>query len=125
MQNIEKSLQAALSIEGALAACLGDWKSGMCMGFVGINNPAFPNEKLELAVAGNTEVIKAKMKAAQLLDLKEDIEDILITLGSQYHLIRLAKSVDGLFFYLVLDRTNSNLALARLKLTQIEKALEF
>jgi hypothetical protein len=124
MQKIEDSLIQALAIDGALGVALGDWKSGMCLGFKGTNSSAFPESKLELAVASNTEVIRAKMRAIESLKLTEEIEDILIVLRTQYHLIRLTKTVSGLFFYLALDREKSNLALARIKLNQIEADLK-
>ena len=47
----------------------------------------------------------------QLLDLKETIDDILITLGEQYHLLRPVRKQDGLCLYFVLDKAKSNLAL--------------
>ena len=123
MQKIQDSLVKALTIEGALGVALGDWKTGMCLGFKGTNTPAFPEKDLELAVAGNTEVIRAKMRVAESLKLKDRIEEILIILETQYHLMRLTKSINGLFFYLALDREKGNLALARIKLNQIENEL--
>jgi hypothetical protein len=75
---------------------------------------------------GNTEVVRAKMRTMESLRLDDTIEDILITLNKQYHLIRLLKSSrneQGLFLYLVLDRAKSNLALARHNLRRIEADL--
>lgn len=123
MNNIHETLQAALALDGALGVALGDWKTGMCLGFAGTDTPDFPLANLELAVASNTEVIRAKQKALKLLQTADRIEDILITLTTQYHLIRLTQAIEGLFFYLALDRGKGNLALARFKLTQLEKQL--
>ncbi len=66
------------------------------------------------------------MRTMESLRLDDSIEDILITLQKQYHLIRLLKSSrneQGLFLYMVLDRQKANLALARHNLRQIESEL--
>ncbi len=117
--NIETALKEAMNIEGALGAALVDWESGMPLGTLGGGKYL----DLDLAAAGNTEVIRAKMRTMQSLQLNDVIEDILITLGKQYHLIRLMTNADGaqnLFFYLALDRSKANLALARHQLRRIE-----
>ncbi|MEE3719310.1 hypothetical protein V2H45_21435 [Tumidithrix elongata RA019] len=123
MGNVRETLKSALTLEGALGVALGDWKTGMCLGYAGTDNSAFPVANLELAVAGNTQVIRAKLRVAQALKLDAGIEDILITLTNQYHLIRMTQAIEGLFFYLALDREKGNLALARYKLVQLEKSL--
>ncbi|MFT0797746.1 hypothetical protein, partial [Synechococcus sp. R5-12] len=123
MQKLQDSLVKALSIDGALGVALGDWKTGMCLGYRGTNSPAFPEANLELAIAGNTEVIRAKMRVAESLKFTDRIEEILIILETQYHLMRMLKTINGLFFYLALDREKGNLALARIKLSQIESEL--
>lgn len=65
------------------------------------------------------------MRALAALSIDDVIEDILITLGSQYHLIRpLASSHGSLFLYLALDRSRANLALARHGLKRIETSLD-
>lgn len=120
--NIETALKEAMTIEGALGAALVDWESGMPLGTLGGGKYL----DLELAGAGNTEVVRAKMRTMQSLNLNDTIEDILITLGKQYHLIRLMSNADGthnLFLYLALDRSKANLALARHQLRRIENDL--
>jgi hypothetical protein len=117
--NIEAALKEAMNIDGALGASLVDWESGMSLGAIGGGKYL----DLDVAAAGNTEVIRAKMRTMESLRLDDNIEDILITLTKQYHLIRLLKnsrSEQGLFLYLVLDRGKANLALARHNLKRIE-----
>ena len=72
---------------------------------------------------GRLEVIRAKMKTAASLNLNDTIEDILISLGKAYHIMRPVASKPGLFFYVVLDRNKSNLALARRKVLEVESQL--
>ena len=70
-------------------------------------------------------MVRAKLRTMAALGLAERIEDILITLDTQYHLIRLLQGADGngLFLYLVLDKSRSNLALARRQLLNLERTL--
>ncbi|MCP3162249.1 hypothetical protein LZ199_05030 [Myxococcus sp. QH3KD-4-1] len=120
MPNVKQSLDETLKIEGAFAACLVDAKSGMCLGSQG-GTATF---NIETAAAANTEVVRAKLKAMTVLGIKDRIEDILITLGEQYHIIRPLASREGLFFYVALSRSTSNLAMARFRLAEIDKALQ-
>jgi len=119
--NIETALKEAMSLDGAIGAAVVDYDSGMTLGSLGGGQGL----DLELAGAGNTEVVRAKMRTLASLDMDDVIEDILITLGKQYHLIRpLTSSQGALFFYVALDRSRSNLALARHGLKRIESGLE-
>ena len=122
--NIETALKEAMNIDGALGAALVDWESGMPLGTLGGTKYL----DLDLAAAGNTEVVRAKMRTMASLNLDDTIEDILLTLGKQYHLIRVLKNADGvgnLFLYLALDRSQANLALARHQLRRIESTVTF
>ena len=116
--NLKQCMHAAMTIDGAQAVALVDYRSGMCLAQAG------GGMDLGLAAAGNTEVVRAKLKTVEMLGLRRGIEDILITLGDQYHLIRLVPNNLGLFLYLVLDKAKGNLALARYKLTDIERSLK-
>jgi hypothetical protein len=120
--NVETALKEAMTIEGALGVSLVDWESGMSLGALGGGKYL----DLDVAAAGNTEVIRAKMRTMESLRLNDTIEDILITLHKQYHLIRLLRNShneQGLFLYLVLDRGKANLAMARHNLKRIETEL--
>ncbi|MDG9727422.1 MULTISPECIES: hypothetical protein [unclassified Streptomyces] len=123
MANLETSLKECLSsIDGATAAALVDYTSGMALGTLGGGK----DFNLEVAAAGNTDVVRSKLRTMEHLGLKEEIEDILITLNTQYHMIRLLKGRggNGLFLYLVLDASRANLAMARHQLRRIETELE-
>jgi hypothetical protein len=118
--NIETSLKEAMAIDGAVGVALVDFESGMSLGTMGGGDWL----DLDVAAAGNTEVVRSKMRVMSALALNDVIEDILITLGRQYHLIRLIGDGSGngptLFLYLVLDRSRANLGLARHHLKRIE-----
>jgi hypothetical protein len=118
--NVETALKEALSIDGAVGVALVDFESGMSLGTLGGGDWL----NLDIAAAGNTEVVRAKMRVMTELALDDAIEDILITLGRQYHLIRLigdtSRGGPTLFLYLVLDRGRANLGMARHQLKRIE-----
>ena len=118
MANAKETLPRLLEIDGCLGACIVDTTSGMALAASG--NAPFD---LEIAAAGNTEVIRAKRKTMKALELADQIEDMLITLGKAYHLIRPLQSNDTLFIYLVLDKNRANLAMSRHQLRTIEKDL--
>jgi predicted regulator of Ras-like GTPase activity (Roadblock/LC7/MglB family) len=119
MATMANALSTAMSVTGAMAVAVVDMDSGMALATAG------GGVDLEVAAAGNTEVVRAKMRVMQELDLGTEIEDILITLGTQYHLIRPIKSkgAAGLFIYYVLDRGKANLAMARHKLTEVANTI--
>ena len=122
-ENIDMAKQVNLSeltdVDGFVGACLVDSDSGMVLGQEGGGHLL----NLEVAAAGNTEVVRAKRKTMKSLKLNDKIDDILITLGTQYHLIRPLRNREALFLYLALDRKSSNLAMARMALREFEEGV--
>jgi predicted regulator of Ras-like GTPase activity (Roadblock/LC7/MglB family) len=118
MSNVSTTLDDLMRIDGAMAAAVVDSKSGMALGTIGTGI------NLEVAAAGNSEVVRSKEKVMANLGLRDKIEDILITLGQQYHLLRPLTTAQNLFIYLVLQRDKANLAMARHKLSEAERAIE-
>jgi len=119
MATIKQSLEDLLTSDGAMCAAIVDSNSGMMLGSAG------SGVDLEVAAAGNTEVMRAKLKTMRSLGLNDVIDDILITLGKQYHILRPLARREGVFVYFVLDRNKSNLALARRKVQDVERELAF
>jgi len=122
MVSIETALKDAMVIEGAIGVALVDYTSGMTLGVAGGTSEL----DLGVAAAGNTDVVRAEVRTMEMLGLDDSIEDILITLDTQYHLIRplSGRTGKGLFLYLALNKTRANLGLARHQLRRIEATIE-
>lgn len=119
MANIKQTLDDLMDLDGALCAAVVDSTSGMMLGSIG------SGVDLEIAAAGNTEVVRAKVKTMRALGLNDVIDDMLITLGKQYHIIRPSSRKEGVFIYYVLDKGRANLAMARRKAQDVDKELNF
>ena len=110
--SIEKEANEAFDrftndIPGFIAVSLVDLDSGMTLA-VRSNRPEFD---LAVASAYNSELVKQKMKIMKALNLRTHLEDMLLTLGDQIHVIKLVGT--GTFIYLAVDRSQSNLAIVR------------
>lgn len=111
-------ISALNDLAGFIGACLVDSDSGLMLGSEG-----GANFDLEVAAAGNTEVVKAKNAAKEALGLEDYIEDILITLGTQYHLIRPLRETPSVFLYVALDKKAANLGMARMQVKKVENSV--
>ena len=118
MSNIQASLDKELAIDGAVGAALIDYASGGCLGARGGREI-----DMELAGAAMTEVIRSKKRIIDNLGLDEAIDEIIVTLEGQYHLVQAFDEHDGVFAYLILDKERSSLPLARTHLRAVERDL--
>ncbi len=118
-QDIQASLEDLMDISGAVGAAIVDYENGMTLGTIGGGTL-----DMELAGAGNTEVVRSKKNIIHDLGLNEELQDILITLESQYHLIRMCENHEDVFIYLAIDQSKGNLGLARRSIDQIDEKLD-
>jgi hypothetical protein len=95
-------------VNGVIATAVVDLESGMTLA-AKTNRPEFD---LAVASAYNSELVKQKMKIMKALNLKSSLEDMLLTLTDQFHLIKFLPG-GGSFLYLAADRSGTNLAILR------------
>ena len=109
------------NVPGFIAVSVTEVKSGVSY----VAASADPNLDPNLASAYNLEGVKAKMSALRILGLedKEKIEDILITLTNQIHVIDLAPN-GNYFVFLVVDSSKANLGITRSLLARYKKDLQ-
>ena len=119
---LEKFVQdIKANVPGFIAVSVTEVNSGVSY----IASSALPDFDPNLASAYNLEVVKAKMSALRILGLedKEKIEDILITLTNQIHVIDLAPN-GNYFVFLVVDSSKANLGITRSLLARYKKDLQ-
>ena len=112
------NISATSDIAGFIGACLVDSDSGLMLASEGGGKI-----DMEAAAALNTQVVKAKLQAMEVLGLEDVIEDILVTMGKQLHMIRPLEQMPSVFLYVALDKKAANLGMARMQVKKIESTL--
>ena len=115
--NLQHFVDKMLTLKGAIAAAIVDFESGMLMAS-GSNDPAFD---LEVVAARGSEVMRAKIKTMQKLEMDDDINDIMITTTSQYHFLCPVKQQRNMFIYLAVNRKSANVSLCRQMMFAVDK----
>lgn len=117
---MQQALSKLSELNGFIAASVVDSDTGMMLA-----SELKGNFAIEMASAANTEVVRAKLRAMREIGLGNDyIEDILITLSSQIHIIRPLKAHPTIFVYLAIASNGANLAMARMAMRKAEESLK-
>lgn len=119
MSTITETLESLMTVDGAICVALVDSDSGMLLGKAG------SGMDLDVAAAATTELVRAKINTMKALGLTDTIDDMLITITTQYHVIRPLAATPQVFIYFALDRSKANLAMARLKVVAADAAIVF
>ncbi len=106
-------------VNGVIATAVVDLESGMTLAAKS-NRSDFD---LTVASAYNSELVKQKMKIMRALGLKSNLEDMVLTLTDQIHLIKILPG-NATFIYLAADRGATNLAILRTSVNKHTNALD-
>ena len=106
-------------LAGFIGAAVIDSETGLILGQLGVDA-----QTLEAAAAANADVVRAARRMVQSLEIQDDLEDLLVCLWSQYHIVRTIGRNPAILIYVMLDRRNANLGGARLALRQVERSIE-
>lgn len=122
MTVIQIALSRAMRLDGAIGAAVVDYVSRMALGTLS------RRQDLDLvgAAYGGTDVVRANLAALKLVGREpQRLQDILITLDGEYHLIHplTRRAHEGLFLLLILDRDSGDPDIARKELRSIATLL--
>ncbi|MFJ6611218.1 hypothetical protein ACIQPT_13135 [Streptomyces sp. NPDC091289] len=143
MPGIDECLLEVMRLPGARGASVVDWTSGLALGTIGES----PNGDHEATAAETAEVARmtaeqpafthlAAEAAAEAAAKAEDggrsadppstpVEDVIVTTHDGYHMLRFVETAfdSSVFLHLWLDRSEGNLALARMRLGELAERL--
>jgi len=115
--NVAGNLSRLETVSGFLGAAIYDIDAQVCLAALDTDTRA----QVTAAVGHHADMVLAKRRTLSNLKLDDEIEDIVISLGREYHLLRLCRRQPQLFFFLSLDRSKANLAMARYVLSDVER----
>jgi hypothetical protein len=104
------------NVSGFIAVSVTEVKTGVSYYSLSVD----PSFDPELASAYNLEVVKAKFNAIKALNLDQTIENIMINLSSQIHIIDISENNDY-FIYLAVDANKANLGMTKALLNKYKK----
>ena len=116
--SLSEVLEKLLGFDGAMCVALVDSESGMTLGKAG------SGIDIDLAAAGASVILRARLASAKALGTEEKIDDLLISLTNQIQIIHPLPSNPTIFTYLVADKSKSSLAMARYKATEADLQIQ-
>ncbi|MEU5091454.1 hypothetical protein [Streptomyces sp. NPDC021356] len=128
MPGIDECLLEAMRLPGARGAALVDWTSGLALGAVG--EPPGGDHETTAAEAAELARLAAEHGAFAAAegpdgDERPPVEDLIVSNRDSYHLLRFVDTGfdSSVFLHLWLTRAEGNLALARIRLSEMAERL--
>jgi predicted regulator of Ras-like GTPase activity (Roadblock/LC7/MglB family) len=116
--SLDAVLKKLLSFEGAMSVAVVDSVSGMVFGKAG------SGVDIELAAAGASGILRARLASIKALGGDEKIDDVLISLTSQVQIIHPLPTNPSIFTYLIGDKSKASLAMARYKAAEADLLIQ-
>lgn len=116
--SLEEVLAKLLSFDGALCVAVVDSETGMILGKAG------SGVEIDLAAAGASTILRARLASTKALGANEKIDDLLISLTTQVQIIHPLPSNPSIFTYLIGDKSKSSLAMARYKAAEADLQIQ-
>jgi hypothetical protein len=116
--SLEEVLQKLLSFDGAMCVAVVDSETGMILGKAG------SGVEIDLAAAGASIILRARLASTRALGTNEKIDDVLISLTNQVQIIHPLPSNPSIFTYLIGDKAKASLAMARYKATEADLQIQ-
>jgi hypothetical protein len=110
----------AAQTDGLLACALVDSASGLVLTQERRDEASLD---VDLAAAACAQALRAQRLAARSLGLIEPVDELLLSAGTRQVAVRVLARHAHLFAFALLDKHRTNLALARLRLQELEKSL--
>jgi len=116
---VDAALDEMMLVDGAVACALLDVDAGLLLGI--------RDDDVDFDVAraahGYARVLSAQLSAMARLNLDEQVDDVVVTLDHQHHLVRPLRATGQLMLYLVVDRDRTNLGMARYRMAAYDRGL--
>ena len=119
IKSFKEKFKTIMDLDGIIAAAIVDVNLGMP-----IIQESKNNINLDSYCAYMVEVVKSHKNFLSQLKINDKIEDIVINLDNNYHIVTFILKQDNLFIYVILDKNGSNLGMTRLVLMKIEEELD-
>jgi predicted regulator of Ras-like GTPase activity (Roadblock/LC7/MglB family) len=116
--SLETVLERLLTFDGAMCVALVDSETGMILGKAG------SGIDIDLAAAGASVTLRARLASVKALGGDEHIEDVLISLTSQVQIIHPLPRNPSIFTYIIGDKAKSSLAMARFKAAEADLQIQ-
>ena len=116
--SLEEVLEKLLSFDGAMCVAVVDSESGMILGKAGTGL------EIDLAAAGASVILRARLASIKAVGSDEKIDDVLISTTSQVQIIHPLPANPSIFTYLIGDKSKSSLAMARYKATEADLLIQ-